>query len=180
MNLPIPTVETERLLLRGWREADFEPWANFAADPEVTRYLGGVQSRLDAWCSLAGTLGHWVLRGFGLWAVERKSDGAFIGRIGPFHPEGWPGMEVGWTLGRTYWGNGYATEAAKASLDYGFRNYPVAKLISLINVDNRASQRLAERLGETKGPQIEMPLQRNTYVVDVWEITREQWAKAQI
>jgi RimJ/RimL family protein N-acetyltransferase len=106
-------------------------------------------------------------------------DGELIGRIGLFQPEGWPGMEVGWTLGRPYWGKGYASEAARASLDYGFKNYPVPKLISLINVDNQASQRLATRIGETKGPRIQMPLQTQNYLVDVWEITREQWAVTQ-
>jgi RimJ/RimL family protein N-acetyltransferase len=91
-------------------------------------------------------LGHWTLRGFGLWAVNRKSDGIFIGRVGLYYPDGWPGLEVGWVLARPYWGHGYATEAASASRDYGFKNYPVPNLISVIHPDNLASQRVAERL----------------------------------
>jgi len=174
----IPVVETERLILRGWRAKDFDTYARFMADPEVTRYLSGVQTRADSWRHLAVTIGHWELRGFGFWAVERKSDGALVGRIGLLYPEGWPGMEVGWTLGREYWGQGYAFEAAKASLDYGFSNFEVPKLISLINPDNKNSQRLAARLGEMKGASTELKISGHSYPVDIWEITREKWAAA--
>ncbi len=174
----IPTVETERLILRGWRADDFESFARFMADPDVTRHLSGAIAREDAWRVMAGIVGHWTLRGFGFWAVERKSDHAFIGRIGLWQPEGWPGMEVGWLLGREYWGKSYAFEAAKASFDYGFSNFDVPKLISLINPDNKNSQRLAARLGETKGASTELKISGHSYPVDIWEITREKWAAA--
>lgn len=171
-----PIVETERLILRGWREEDFEPHAALMADLEVARFIGGAQARNDAWRYMASFIGHWHLRGHGFWAVERKSDGAFIGRIGLWRPEGWPGLEVGWTLARAYWGYGYATEGARASLDYGFRHYPVPKLISLIHADNRPSQRVAERLGETRGAPFEIVLAGRIYPVAIWEIGREKWA----
>ena len=170
-----PTVETERLVLRGWRTEDFEHYAEFAADPEVARFLGGVQSREDAWRSMAMVIGHWVLRGFGFWAVERKSDGAFVGRVGLWQPEGWPGLEVGWTLARPFWGHGYATEAALACRDYGFRTYPVDRLVSLIAADNVRSQAVAGRIGEIRGAPFALVFRGETFVNDVWEITRERW-----
>ena len=171
-----PILETKRLILRGYKPEDFDALAQFMMDPEVTRYLSGQpQSRADVWRGFATILGHWVLRGYGFLAVERKEDGAFIGRIGLWNPEGWPGMEVGWTLGRPYWGQGYATEAARASLDYGFLTYPVDKLLSVIHVDNKASQKVAQRLGETRGQRTDLIIAGRTFPVDVWEIAREKW-----
>ena len=98
MCINIPTVETERLLLRAWRDADLDAYAVMVGDPETMRFLGGPLARPDAWRSMAYQLGHWVLRGHGMWAVERKSDGALIGRIGVQRPETWPAIEVAWTL----------------------------------------------------------------------------------
>ncbi len=171
-----PIVETERLILRGWREEDFEPFAAMMADPEVMRFIGGVQAKNDAWRTMAAIIGHWHLRGHGFWAVERKTDSAFIGRIGLWRPEGWPQMEAGWAVAREHWGKGYATEAAKASLDYGFRHFPVAKLISLIHADNRNSQAVAARVDETRGGPFELVIHGKGFPVDIWEITREAWA----
>ena len=147
----IPVIETDRLLLREWREEDLDDYAAMVADAEVTRFVGGVQTRGEAWRSMAAMLGHWVLRGYGTWAVERKSDARLIGRIGLLNPEGWPGVEVIWTLCRPYWGKGYATEAARASLRFGFEHTSVPKLISLIDPQNQASQAVADRIGEFKG-----------------------------
>ncbi len=143
------TLETDRLILRMWREADFEAYADLCADPEVMRYLGGkVFDRTEAWRHLASMIGHWYLRGYGIWAVEEKESGSLVGRIGCINPEGWPGFEVGWTLKREFWGKGYATEAARRALDYGFNELDKPHVISLIHPENRASIRVAERLGE--------------------------------
>ena len=143
------TLETERLILRMWREADFEQYAELCADPEVMRFLGGkVFDRIEAWRHMASMIGHWHLRGFGIWAAEEKDSGRLAGRIGCIYPEGWPGFEVGWTLKREFWGKGYATEAARRSLEYAFSELDKPHVISLIHADNHASIRVAERLGE--------------------------------
>lgn len=174
----IPQLETERLILRGFRSEDFEAWASFLADPQTVRYLWGEpQAPTDAWRQMALTLGHWMLRGYGMWAVERKSDRAMIGRVGMLNPVGWPGLEVGWTLGRPYWGQGYATEAAKASMRYAFLTQPVDSVISCIDPQNTASQAVALRLGETKGPSKELSIGGHAFTVDIWSITRGDWQK---
>jgi RimJ/RimL family protein N-acetyltransferase len=117
------------------------------ADPEVMLYLGNGRpiSRDEAWRQIAVFIGHWALRGYGLWAVE--ADGSFIGRVGLWQPEGWPGLEVGWALARPYWGHGYATEAASAATKFAWTRLGASELISLIQPDNHASRRVAERLG---------------------------------
>ena len=144
------TLETERLRLRMWREEDdFEEYARMCADPDVMRYLGGKTfDRLEAWRHMALLVGHWHLRGYGHWAVEEKSSGKFIGRLGFQNPQGWPGFEIGWTLGREHWGKGYASEGARRALDYAFDEMGRDHVISLIHPDNKNSIRVAERLGE--------------------------------
>jgi RimJ/RimL family protein N-acetyltransferase len=142
-----PRVETPRLLLREWRESDAEAHAAMCADPEVMRYLGGTLDAAGSWQRIAEHAGHWALRGFGKWAVERRDTGEWIGRVGPWHPPDWPGVEVGWTLVRSAWGRGYAFEAAAASVQWAWANLECERIVSLIEPANAASIRVAERLG---------------------------------
>jgi RimJ/RimL family protein N-acetyltransferase len=144
----IPTLTSERLVLRPFREQDLDAFAQYCADEEVMRYLGGTLTREDAWRQIAMLLGHWQLRGYGMWALEERATGAFVGRCGFHRPEGWPGLEIGWMLGRASWGRGCAQEAARAALAYGFGTLGLEYVISLIHPDNARSIRLAERLGE--------------------------------
>jgi RimJ/RimL family protein N-acetyltransferase len=140
----VPTLTTERLTLRGWREDDLDAYARITADPEVMRFMGGTLDRAEAWRQIALFTGHWELRGYGLWVVER--DGALIGRIGLWRPEGWPGLEVGWLLARPSWGVGYATEAARTAVEWAWSALDTDRLISLIAPENHASARVAQRL----------------------------------
>ena len=152
MTVSVPTLDTARLRLRPWHDEDLEPYAAMCADPEVMRYMGdgAPLSRDDAWRSMAMFVGHWQLRGYGMWAVEERDSRVFIGRVGLHRPEGWPGLEVGWMLDRATWGRGYATEAGRASLDYAWRTLDVGHVISLIMPENQASIRVAERLGQER------------------------------
>jgi len=161
--LPRPTVDvprltTDRLLLRGFDARDVDAYAAMMADPAVTRHLGDGRplGRDDAWRQLALVVGHWMLQGFGLWAVEERATGALLGRAGCYEPEGWPGFEIGYTLARPFWGRGYATEAAAASLRYAREVLGRDRIISLIHPENVASVRVAARLGAVADGTVEL------------------------
>lgn len=143
----IPTVSTARLTLRPFAESDLDAWAEIVADEETTEFIGGVQSREDAWRSIALYLGHWALRGYGQWAVEVRGSGRFIGRAGLWYPEGWPELEVGWTLSRDAWGEGYATEAGEAAIEWAFSSLGLERVGAVIAVENARSRAVAIRLG---------------------------------
>ncbi len=146
------TLKTDRLILRMFREEDLAAYAAICAQPEVMEFLGKrlPLDRAESWRQMAFFVGHWQLRGYGQWAVEERETGALLGRIGFYYPEGWPGFEVGWVLGKEHWGKGYATEGASRCLDYAFDEMGKDHVISLIHPQNRASIRVAERLGETQ------------------------------
>ena len=172
--MPTVTLETERLVLRAFRESDTDAYAEMLADPEVMRFLGKPMSRAEAWRNMAMMLGHWRLRGYGFWAVEEREGGEMVGRVGCWRPEGWPGLEVGWTLRRRFWGRGYATEAARASVEYAFAELKQTRVISLIAPDNAASIRVGLRLGERPAGEWEV---FGTRVI-VYAVGREEWYAA--
>lgn len=170
-----PRIETERLILRGWRLDDLEPFTEMMADPEVARFLtmdmGPAEPPLS-WHAMAVFIGHWALRGYGLFAVEEKTTGAFVGRVGAWQPEGWVGFELGWALARPHWGKNYAYESARAAGDWIFDAFGLEQLVSLIHVDNVRSQRLASRMGMTAGHFTMHAGMPHT----VWSIGRAEWA----
>jgi RimJ/RimL family protein N-acetyltransferase len=143
------TLVSERVLLRMFRESDLDAYAEMCADPEVMRYLGdgATLTRAESWRNMAVVMGHWQLRGFGLWAVEERETGFLVGRVGCWRPEGWPGFEIGWTLRRAFWGRGYATEAARMALHQAFATLDQTHVISLIQPRNAPSIRVARRIG---------------------------------
>ena len=148
--MAIPTLESQRLVLRPVRDADLDAYAAMSADPDVMRYIGDgkTMDRNESWRSLAFLLGHWELRGFGMWAVTARGDDRMLGRVGFLQPEGWPGFEIGWQFAKEAWGKGYATEAAQRALQYCRENMAQREVISLIYPENAPSIRVAERLGE--------------------------------
>ncbi|MBI4500942.1 MAG: GNAT family N-acetyltransferase [Gemmatimonadetes bacterium] len=170
------TLETERLLLRPFRDTDIDAYAVMCADPEVMRYVGdrGVLSRDDAWRQMAMLVGHWHLRGFGMWAVEERATATFVGRVGLHFPDGWPDREVAWALARPYWDRGFGLEAARAALTHAFGPLQWQRAISLIDPENRRSIHLAERLGE----QFEREVDMRGHCVHLYAIARESWRAA--
>lgn len=147
--LDIPILETTRLRLTALTDRHFDDYAAMLADPTSTRWIGDGQplDRSHAWRSLAMLLGHWQLRGYGMWALELKSTGEFIGRVGLMYPEGWPELELGWMLKPEHRHQGYATEAGNAVLEYAWCKLRAPRIISLVRIGNEASDRVAERLG---------------------------------
>jgi RimJ/RimL family protein N-acetyltransferase len=155
-------LETERLVLRVPEPGDVDAYAELFADPEVVRYIGGVtKSRKEVEQAVEGMRRHWARHGLGLFSVIRKQDGQLLGRAGflLWDPNTWRNAlhfelagpletEIGWTFGRPYWGHGYATEAALAALRWGFGELGLRRVISLIQRENAASIRVAEKLGE--------------------------------
>jgi RimJ/RimL family protein N-acetyltransferase len=147
--IDVPTLRTERLRLRAFRKSDTDDYAALNADPEVMRYFSsGVWDRDRSFRHMTFLVGHWQLLGTGMWAVEERATGAFVGMIGFAEPEGWPGFELAWRLARRFWGHGYATEGARAALEHAFTVWKRNRVISLIREENSASIRVAERLGE--------------------------------
>jgi RimJ/RimL family protein N-acetyltransferase len=145
-----PRLETARLRLRPFVEADWPAYAAMCADAEVMRHIGGggPQSREDAWRSIAAFLGHWALRGYGMYALEHRETGVLLGRVGYLDPPGWPGFELGWLLAREHWGHGYAREAASAALRHALEHMRRDRVISLIRPGNARSIAVAEAIGE--------------------------------
>jgi RimJ/RimL family protein N-acetyltransferase len=156
----IPTLVTARLRLRAPRKSDLDDYAAMFADPAVARYLSGGRTwdRDRSWRHLAFLVGHWQLGGTGTWAVENRETRVFLGTVGFTGPDGWPGFELAWFLARRWWGQGYATEGARAALAYAFTVLGEDRVISLIHPGNRASIRVAERIGETLLGRTDQPL----------------------
>ncbi len=141
-------IESGRLVMRDWREADLDTLAEIGADPEATRHLG-VMSREESWRRMAYFAGHKALRGYGFLALEEKATGACIGWCGHYFPENWPDREIGYALVKGARGKGYATEAARRALQYAYDELGWPSAISFIALSNSASIAVANRLGAT-------------------------------
>jgi RimJ/RimL family protein N-acetyltransferase len=170
-----PVIETGRLKLRMWREADIEPNTAMLADPESGRFITAdnkpVTDAFVGWRNAAIMSGHWTLHGVGMFVVEEKATGRFAGRVGPWLPPGWPGFEIGWGIAREFRGKGYALEAARASIDWAFASFDLDRILHCIDRENTASQSVARRLGA----RIEREMDLFGRVGDVWVTHRDVW-----
>ena len=173
-----PVLITDRLILRSPRWEDFDAYAAYVADPQGMEHIGGAQSRPVAWRTFMAYAGAWATTGVSMfWVFERGpggAEGAFVGRIGPWAPESWPGNEVGWGVATRFFGRGYAHEAAAASLDYAFDALGWTDVIHTIDPANTPSERLAARLGSKPLRDVLLPDPINKTVV-AWGQTREDW-----
>ncbi len=144
-------IETERLILRRWRPEDLAPFAALNADAEVMAHFPAPHTREQSDGLVAMIDDHFDRHGFGWWAVERRSDGALLGMTGlstlrpesPLHP----GVEIGWRFARHAWGQGHASEAARASLAFGFQRLSLAEIVSFTATTNAASEAVMRRIG---------------------------------
>jgi RimJ/RimL family protein N-acetyltransferase len=168
-------IGTERLVLRRWRVTDVAPNTEMLADPATARFITpdgkAVTDEFVGWRNAAIMAGHWALHGFGLFVIEEKQTGRYVGRVGPWFPAGWPGFEVGWGIAKSFRGKGYAVEAATASIDWAFACFEIDKIVHTIRPDNVASQKVAQRLGATIEGQVEL----FDHVTDLWVTRRDAW-----
>ena len=166
-------LETPRLLLRPPEPADEALYLALMAEPDFARFLtadGKPQDAAAAWRGFATVVGHWAIRGYGFFTVVEKATGEAVGRVGPWRPEGWPGLECGWGIARARWGRGYAGEAAVAAIRWIFAEQPeLARIISVIDPANARSQAVAAKIGETKTGEV---FDFWGFRLDVWAATR--------
>jgi RimJ/RimL family protein N-acetyltransferase len=154
-------IETARLILRPWRKSDLPLFAEQNADPVVMRFLNGVLTAAESDAYVARAEEHLAQTGFGKWAVEAPGVAPFIGSVGlsriRFEASFTPAVEVAWRLHRQYWGQGYATEAARAAIEDGFTRVGLTEIVALTALGNTASARVMERLGMTRTIEFDHP-----------------------
>ncbi len=154
----IPTLTTERLLLRAFEKDDLDPFASMVSDIEVMQratYDGTIMTRTQAWNWLCFMLGHWHMRGYGIWGIEEKSSGELIGRIGLQFLDSFDDVELVWMLAASAWGKGFASEGARAAIDFGLNKLVLPRIAAVIRQENIPSIRLAERLGMEMEKEVE-------------------------
>ena len=170
-------LETPRLILRPPRIEDLDAWTEMMQDEPTARFIGGVAPRAMCWRQLMTMIGAWHAQGFGMFSVVEKESGRWIGRLGPWQPEGWPGPEIGWAITRDCWGRGYAGEGATTATNWAFDRLGWTRVIHSIAPDNTASQRVAQKLGSRNLGPGRLPAPFELDPVDIWGQTREQWRR---
>jgi RimJ/RimL family protein N-acetyltransferase len=172
-----PTLETDRLILRPPCAEDFDGFAELQGDAEASRFISGPVTRAEAWRRFLWQPGAWFVQGFGMFGVIEKDSGLWMGQIGPWKPEGWPGNEIGYAFHPRAWGKGYATEAGVAAIDWALGTLGWDDIIHCIDPGNVASQNVAKRLGSTMKGQGKLPPPYQDMAMDIWGQSREQWRR---
>ena len=170
-----PALFTERLMLRVPEESDLDGFAEMTADAETMRFIGGAGGRPQAWRLLCVLRGAWDIKGFSMFSVIERATGEWVGRLGPWEPEGWPGKEVGWGVHPKFAGRGYAFEATVAAMDYAFDVLGWDDVIHTIDPANTRSIRLAERLGSYNQGPTRLPEPFHEAPVHAWGQTAAEW-----
>jgi RimJ/RimL family protein N-acetyltransferase len=168
-------LDTSRLILRPPRLEDFDAWSGMMEDEPTARFIGGVIPRALCWRQLMTMIGAWHAIGFAMFSVIEKASGRWIGRLGPWQPEGWPGPEIGWAIARDCWGRGYAVEGAAAATDWAFDNLGWSSVIHSIAPENLASQRVAQKLGSRNMGPGQLPAPFEDTRIDLWGQTLAEW-----
>jgi RimJ/RimL family protein N-acetyltransferase len=147
MPLP-PTIKTTRLTLRVFSESDVPPHAQMCANRVCSRFLGNGEPLTDrqAWEQMAAFIGHWQLRGYGMWAIEETATGVFLGRAGLVCPPDWPGVQVSWLFGRSAWGRGIEYEALVEVLRYAHKEQSVDSVLAFVHPDDFPSEQIVLQL----------------------------------
>ena len=185
--MKVPEISTDRLVLRGWRNADRAPFAALNADPGVMRHFPAPLAAAESDRLVKSITDGWATSGLGLWAVARRTDDRFLGFTGlsrpSFEAHFTPAVEVGWRLAREAWGQGYATEAARAAVGFGFETLDLEEIVSFTVPANDRSRRVMERLGMTRDPDDDFdhprlpegnPLRRHV----LYRLRRDDWLSA--
>ncbi|OYU53665.1 MAG: GNAT family N-acetyltransferase [Alphaproteobacteria bacterium PA1] len=170
-----PTLTTARLVLRPPTQDDFPAFAAMMANADHVKFIGGALPEAMAWRQLAAITGAWSLRGFSMFSVLERDTGLWVGRIGPWMPQGWPGMEVGWGLAPAAMGKGYGVEAATACMDWVVDHLGWTDIIHIIDPANTPSEQLAARLGSTNLGPTRMPEPMHELQVNAWGQSAQQW-----
>jgi RimJ/RimL family protein N-acetyltransferase len=168
-------LETPRLILRPPRAEDLDAWTEMMLDEPTARFIGGVMPRPVCWRHLMTMIGAWHAQGFAMFSVIERSSGRWIGRLGPWQPEGWPGTEIGWSIVRDCWGNGYAVEGAEAATTWAFDRLGWPNVIHSIAPGNVASQRVAQKLGSRLIGPGKLPAPYENDPIEIWGQSREEW-----
>ncbi len=170
-----PTLTTARLVLRPPTQDDFPAFAAMMANADHVKFIGGALPESMAWRQLAAITGAWSLRGFSMFSVLERDTGQWVGRIGPWMPQGWPGTEVGWGLAPSAMGKGYGVEAATACMDWVVDHLGWTDIIHIIDPANKPSEALAARLGSINLGPTRMPEPMHELQVNAWGQSAQQW-----